>query len=203
MSLQPSDKKALALVTAGAVAVAAVIALVTTLLVVRGADHHDDPRISLAADRDYERVAPTFFCDLKMEECRPRPLSNEEIARLPQASFPVETGRSLTLSVPTEVAEAPWQLTAVYATPAGIVPVLWWHRSGATSTQVLASTADRTLLGIEIKPVSTVVVDAPDGADGLEAGQGDILFRGHYSVATAPRGYAGPPNPKELPAERG
>ena len=198
MSLQPSDKKTLAITATVVVVAAAIIAVATTLLV--RSTPHADPQVSVAAGPHYAQISPTYFCDVKMEDCRPRFLSNEEIAQLPQAQFPVETGQSLTLSVPEDIASGPWELTAIYATPAGIAPKQWWHRSGTTYTQVLESTPERTLLGIEIKPASAVLIDAPDG---VESGQGEFLFRGHYSVATAPVGYPGPANRTELPVERG
>lgn len=197
MSLQPADKKHLAALTAVVVVAVAIIAVATTLLV-RG-QPEADPQVSVASGRSLEQVEPTFWCDLEMTECRPRALSVEEIATLPVTQFPVPTGGSLTLSVPSEIAAAPWMLVAAYGTPEGVQPVTWIHQSGTTYTQVLDSTPERVLLGVEIKPFSTVVEDAPDG---IESGQGDILFRGHYAVSTAPDGFT-VANETELPAVRG
>lgn len=197
MSLQPADKKGLAIAAAVIVAAVAIVAVATTLLV-RG-QTEADPAVSVAAGRSLEQVEPTFWCTLDMTECRPRALSVEEIAELPVTEFPVSSGERLTLSVPSQIATAPWMLTAAYATPEGVQPVTWIHQSGSTYTQVLESTADRVLLGVEIKPFSTVVEDAPDG---IESGQGEILFRGHYAVSTAPDGFT-VANETELPAIRG
>lgn len=197
MSLQPADKKHLAVLTAMVVVAVAIVAVATTLLV-RGTPE-SDPQVSVATGRSLERVEPTFWCDLDMTQCHPRALSIEEIAALPVTQFPVPAGGSLSLSVPSEIATAPWMLVAAYATPEGVQPVTWIHRSGTTYTQVLESTPDRVLLGVEIKPFSTVLEDAPDG---LESGQGDILFRGHYAISTAPDGFT-VGNETELPAVRG
>lgn len=198
MSLQPADKKSLTILVAGVLAVVAVIAVATTLLV-RGSTEAE-PRLSLASGRSLLQLEPTFLCDVKMESCHPRALSEAELAAQPPVDFPVPVGGTLTLSVPQDIASGPWLLTALYATPEGLQPVQWFHLSGTTYTQVLESTADKTLLLVEVKPASGVVIDAPEG---LESGQGDILFRGHYAATTAPEGFVAPANPTELPLVRG
>ncbi|GAC58774.1 hypothetical protein GOHSU_50_00020 [Gordonia hirsuta DSM 44140 = NBRC 16056] len=194
MSLQPADKKALTWLAVAVAAAVAIVAVATTLLV-RG-HTAEPPRISVGADRQLERIAPTFWCDLEMQDCRPRAMSSEELAQLPTQSFPVPIGSSLSLSVPTEIAESPWMLTALYAGPDGVQEVTWFHRSKTTYTQLLPSTPDRVLQIVMVRPFSRVLIDAPDGP---ESGQGDILFRGQYTIETAPIGFS-VPNATELPA---
>ncbi len=181
MTLQPSDKRALTLLTAAVVAALAIIVVATALLV-RG-QHSPPPALTVGTDRSIAQVEPTVWCDLKLTECIPRPMSMAEIAAQPVTVLPVAIGSTLSLSVPHQVSEGPWMLTATYATPTGIDFQEWLHRSGTMATQRLESSPDRVLLGIEVKPFSTVIYDAPDG---LESGQGEIGFRGHYAVRTVP-----------------
>lgn len=197
MSLQPSDKKALLSITGVAAVVVVVIAVATTFLV-RGHDA-PPPALSLATGEKLVRAEPTFWCDAKMTDCEPfdpRKLDGEVPFKV--ASAPVAVGDTLILSVPGEVAEGPWVLVAEYATPKGLVRQQWIHRSGTMYTQKLPSTPDRVLLGIEVTPLSAVVLNAPGG---LESGDGEILGRGIYSARTAPPGFQ-PKNTAELPAER-
>lgn len=197
MAIQPSDKKALTALAAAALAMLAVIAIATTLLV-RG--HTDEsPTISAASGDQIERVAPSYWCDAKMEKCTPRFLSLEEISQVPPARLAVPVGGKLSVSVPSEISSHPWTMLAEYATPAGIAQTLWIHQSGTAFTQVLESTPDRVLLTVELAPFSAVVKDAPGG---VESGEGDILFRAHYGIDTSPEGFT-VLNPTPLPAERG
>ena len=198
MNLQPQEKKTLAILAAGAVAMLAVIAVATTLLV-RG--HHEElPRISLTADRHNVRAEPVFWCDVKLTDCKPfdpRPLPEIPIDPV---DFPVTAGKTLTLSVPQEVAEGPWALVAQYSTPRGLQATQWIHHSESTFTQVLKTSPDRVLMGVEITPLSAVLEDATP--ESFEAGQGSLLPRAMYSIKTAPTGYT-VPNETELPAQRG
>ncbi|MFZ2512817.1 MAG: DUF2771 family protein [Gordonia sp. (in: high G+C Gram-positive bacteria)] len=182
MTLQPADKKALAILTAAVVAALAIIVVATTLLV-RG-HVAPPPSITVGTDRSLERVEPTVWCDLKLTECTPRPMNLAEIAVQPVTVLPVAVGSTLSLSVPHQIFEGPWLLTATYATPEGLDFQQWIHRSGTMATQRLASTPDRVLLGIEVKPFSAVIYDTADSLD-----QGEIGFRAHYAVRTAPTGY--------------
>lgn len=202
MSLQPNDKKALGIAAAVIAAMVVVIAVATTLLV-RGTDK-PLPEVSLQTGRDYERLAPTFWCDVKLAKCTPRALSQEEIALAPVARFPVAVGDRLTLSVPSSIATGPWTLIAAYATPKGIEQVNWIHMPGSTFTQILQSRPGAVLLGLQIESLSAVVSDpGPGGAEaGIESGQGDILVRGHYAVDTVPAGFT-PSSTVELPPRRG
>lgn len=187
MTLQPADKKAVAILAAAVAAAIAIIAVATTLLVRNQVT--PPPAITVGTDRSIEQVEPTVWCDLQLTECTPRPMSLEEIAAQPTAVLPVAVGSSLSLSVPHQVAAGPWVLTATYATPGGIDFQQWIHRSGTMSTQRLESTPDRVLLGIEVKPFSVRVFDAPEG---LESGRGEIAIRAHYAVRTVPEGYVVP-----------
>ncbi|MFT3716009.1 MAG: DUF2771 family protein [Gordonia sp. (in: high G+C Gram-positive bacteria)] len=199
MSLQPQDRKALAVLAATAVAVVALIAGLTTVLV--KTVHHDDlPQVSVAADGHGLRADPVFWCDLKLTECKPfdpRPLPEIPITPV---GFPVATGSTLTLSVPEEVSAGPWSLVAQYSTPKGLQAVQWIHHSGTTFTQLLPSTPDRVLMGVEITPLSAVLEDTTP--EGFESGQGSLLPRAMYSIKTAPGGYT-VPNETELPGIRG
>lgn len=184
MNLQPAEKKALAILMAAVVAAVAIIAVATTLLVRGSPDPL--PQITVGTGRSIDRVEPTVWCDVKLTECTPRPMNIEEIAEQPLTVFPVPIGATLSLSVPHQVYEGPWMLTASYATENGVELQTWIHRSGTMATQLIESTPERVLLGIEVKPFSVVVFDAPNG---LESGQGEIGFRGHYAVRTVPEGY--------------
>ncbi|GAA4738444.1 DUF2771 domain-containing protein [Gordonia alkaliphila] len=185
MSLQPADKKALTILAAVGAVMVIVIAVATALLV--RAMPETDPKISVAAGTEYQQVSPSYWCTLQMDACRPAYLSLEQLAALPVTVFPVPIDESLVLSVPSEIATKPWTLTALYATSRGIQPVTWIKTTGDAYTEILPSTQHRVLLGIEVKPFSAVVEDAPDG---LESGQGTIPFRGHYAVDTRPKGFS-------------
>ncbi|WP_298446294.1 DUF2771 family protein [Gordonia sp. (in: high G+C Gram-positive bacteria)] len=199
MSLQPSDKKALTILAAAVAAAVVVIAVATTLLVVNTAK--PEPKVSLAAGKSYTRLAPTFWCDVKLTECTPRLMSDEEIAALPVDRLPVAIGDALTVSVPSEVSDGPWILIASYATPRGVTQQDWLHLPDTTYTQTLPSTRDRVLLGIEIQPLSARVTGT--GNDDIEAainaGRGDIAARGHFAVSTVPDGFTVPAS-DETPA---
>ncbi len=197
MSPASRDSKILIVLTAAAVAMLAVVVVATTLLV-RG-HTESSPKITVASGTQLERIAPSYWCDAKLEECHPRLMSLEELRQVPPARLAVPIGDTLSISVPSEISAHPWAMLAEYATPAGIAQVIWIHQSGTMFTQVLESTPDRVLLTVELSPFSAVLKDAPEG---VESDQGDILFRAHYAVDTTPVGFT-VTNETPLPAERG
>lgn len=184
MALQDRDKTALKFLVP-ATALAAVIIVVATALLVRGADE-PSPQLSLATGDGLVHVAPAYWCDAELTECRPHAPTAEDIAAITSTPAPVAIGKTLVLSVPAEVADGPWSLQATYWTPQGLELREWVHRSGATFSQSLESTADRVLLGVEIKPIT--VVQAPAGDEMTD----DFLARAIFSANTTPKGFEVP-----------
>ncbi|MBF6413697.1 DUF2771 domain-containing protein [Nocardia cyriacigeorgica] len=96
-----------ALFTAGVLVLSTAFVGVLTVLV-RNAEEHD-PEITAYAHGRTVTVAPFMYCTVRMEDCR----YGETV------SLEVPPGYPLQLSLPNEIAEAPWLIQQVYALPSG------------------------------------------------------------------------------------
>lgn len=192
--MQPGDKKALTIIGAVVIAAVVIIAGATTLLV-RG---HEKPvpTLSFQAGDDLSRVEPSFWCSPKMDACVGVPSNNGDVRVV---DHPVPIGSEAMLSVPTEVSSSPWTLLAEYATPRGLVRAQWIHLPDTKYTQVLKSTPNRVLIGVEVSVISAVQVPMPGQPANAEGG--DLLLRGVYSIRTLPIDFK-IKNSTPLPGER-
>ena len=190
--LQPGDKKALAIIGAVVVAMLVVVAGATALLV-RG---HEKPfpELSFQAGDSLTRVETPRWCTAKMDECRGAPLRPSadpaQKVEYPSETFdhPVPIGSKATLSVPGEIAGAPWSVIAQFATPKGVQTVQWLHLPDTMHTQVFESTPDRVLIGIEVQVISAARATVP-GQPQANPDEADLLIRGIFSILTMPEGF--------------
>ncbi|ALG83798.1 DUF2771 family protein [Gordonia phthalatica] len=183
--LQPGDKKALAII--GAVVVAALVIIAgATALLVRG---HEKPlpTVALTAEDGLAQVEPSFWCSEKLTDCRNLQLNADGTPVIRTVDHPVRIGDETWVSVPEEISSSPWALLAEFATPRGLERVQWIHLPDEKSTQVLKSTPDRVLIGIEVSVVSAVQLPAPGQKEATD--EGDFPFRGVFSVRTLPVGF--------------
>ncbi|WP_035720240.1 DUF2771 family protein [Gordonia shandongensis] len=178
--LQPGDKKALGVLGAVVAASLAIIVGATAFLVT-GAEK-PLPKVSVQAGDHLTRVEPGFWCSVTMDSCHGRDDQGKIKLRIYQ--HPVAVGEQVSVSVPIEVSDGPWFLTAEFATPRGVQREVWYHSPDTAFTQLLDSEPDRVLLGIDISPISAVYIEAtPTSPDG------DFLPRGNFAVNTSPDGY--------------
>ncbi|NLG46859.1 DUF2771 family protein [Gordonia sp. (in: high G+C Gram-positive bacteria)] len=191
--MQPGDKKALAIIGSVVVAALVIIAVATTLLV-RGSEK-PLPTVAFQAGDHLSHVEPSFWCSVKMDECEGVGPNGEFNLRI--VDHPVPVGGRAVLSVPHDIQSGPWSLVAEYATPNGIQRVSWLHMPDTKYTQVLESTPDRVLLGVEIGPLAAYQEKIP----GQQVG-GDILYRGVYAIRTLPVDFR-IRNDAPLPDQRG
>lgn len=70
-----------------------------------------EPEVTFYADRTASRVGPTQYCDAEINNCAAHPTA--------AAVLRVPPGKALQISVPSEVAGAPWQLAFRYRDQTG------------------------------------------------------------------------------------
>ncbi|MEE4025604.1 DUF2771 family protein [Gordonia sp. PKS22-38] len=187
MNLNSGEKKALAIIAAVAVAFVAVVGGSVAFLTKdswSGDSDSEHSYLHLAVGDRLVRVDPTRMCDVFLENCEPEDPADARIARVP-----VPIGESVVLSVSQDIAEWPWNLVVQYLTPNGpdgtVVPM----RSNSTYTTVLHSTAERTLIAIEVQLPSVV-----------SAGDDTVSMRGFLAADTSPEGLQLPGAGGELSA---
>ncbi|MGB3696722.1 MAG: DUF2771 family protein [Gordonia sp. (in: high G+C Gram-positive bacteria)] len=178
--MQQQDKKALTII--GAAVIAALVIIVgATAALVRG---HEEPlpAISFQSGDSLTRVEPSFWCSVKMNDCRLVDAQGRFTIRT--YDHPVAIGERVSLSVPSEIATGPWTVIAEYATPRGILRVLSVHLPNTLYTQILHSEPDRVLIGVEVSSISGYREKTPGQQPGSL--DGDFPFRGTFSIRTLP-----------------
>ena len=192
--LHSEDKKALTRVGAAVVVVIVAIAALTAVLV---ATSDDDPlpTVSVLTDDGLVRAEPGYWCEVDLTDCRPAdPRQVEQLPiKVTRAPAPIES--TVSVSVPSEVADGLGWAIAQYATPRGVQRVTSLERPGETFTTKFHSRAEAVLLGIEVWSASTVLQDAPQGLDSPDF---SVLMRGIFTIDTVPDGFQ-VTNPTELP----
>lgn len=197
MALYPGDKKALGILGAVVLLAVVIIAGATTALT-WGRDTGHEPTFSVEAGGHWERIAPQAWCSEQFTDCHPdgyRPLESDEVPGQ-AARFAVPIGDSLRLIPPAELSysEIPWDLMAVYATPAGLQEerIRYWSDARVIT---LDSTADRALIGVTIYAYGAIV--NPEGTDV------GLLKRGQFAIDTLPDDFTIPePDVMLPPVER-
>ncbi|NIL76739.1 DUF2771 domain-containing protein [Rhodococcus sp. Eu-32] len=170
MNLAPKTKKILAIGAAAAVVV--LVAFVGVLaLLVRDAPS-GRPSITAFADGRTIDVQPYLYCPVDQPLCG----SDGE-----SVTLPVREGRPLQLSLPSEIASAPWILAAVYSDESGSDAVetdtLYLPDSTSAVTVPPVDDQGRALLGVEVR--------LPSGVIDTDTQQEEIVSHAIWSIATA------------------
>lgn len=155
--LRSGERKALVIIAVVAVAFVAIVGSAVAFLTDGFAGHDEDehpPKVSLAVGGTLTRIAPARWCTIDLTECTPDRLEDMTVPRVP-----VEVGQSVVLSVPSSIAERPWNVVAEYLTPHGSTRDGGIRTSGSTFTMVLHSRPDYILTTIEIQ-LPSIRVDA-------------------------------------------
>lgn len=146
MTVQTRTKKIVALATVGLLVVAVAFTAVVTLLVQNAQTH--PPSLTAYTHGETVQVPPLQYCDLNLEECEEGSVTE----------FPVPVGYPLQISLPTDIANAPWRMIIQYRDSQGNeVFEERSHDSGPSSAITIESTADRQLLVAELQLPSAVI----------------------------------------------
>ncbi|ONI78709.1 hypothetical protein ALI144C_28365 [Actinosynnema sp. ALI-1.44] len=127
-----------------------IASLVVGGLLLAGCAAPHDPEVTFFADGETVRITPSPVCDDKLEECKP----TGELA--------VPSGKSLNISVPKQVAEAPWLVVFRYRAADGSVQkarsALFGDR-GTYAYTLHAPTAADQLMHVEVQRIGGIGVD--------------------------------------------
>jgi hypothetical protein len=129
--------------------IAVVAAAVVVVMAIRDSDEHL-PQITAYAYGETITVEPAQYCGFDLKECTQGDL----------AMLDVPAGMPLQLSLPKEIADAPWRLVMVYQGPDGeLVPQERYYRSGEADAVTVVSnrTPAWQLNGVEVQLPSAVV----------------------------------------------
>lgn len=150
MNLQARTKKMLALVVAALVVVAAAVAVTVWKLV--DSAEPSLPSITAFARGNSETVQPAQHCNLYLEDCVENPITELDVP----AGYPLQ------LSLPAEIADAPWRMITVYGdTRTGQTYIDGkMFESGVRRAVTVESSPELQLLGVEIQLPSAVVDEA-------------------------------------------
>ena len=155
--LRSGERKALVIIAVVAVAFVAIVggavAFLTDGFTGQDEDEHP-PKVSLAVGGTLTRIEPARWCTLELTKCSPARMEEIKVPRVP-----VEVGETVVLSVPSSIAERPWNVVAEYLTPHGPTRDGGIRTSGSTFTMVLHSRPDYILTNIEIQ-LPSIKIDA-------------------------------------------
>lgn len=164
-----------------AVAVGTIVAIVVGL---RG-NHSEPPRLTAYADGRTVTVPPYRYCPVQ------EPLCVTEQG--PTVDVPVRDKHPLQLSVPKEVADAPWLLASFYDAGSALVEYDQWFDSGQAPSAVTVAPIDaqgRPLVGVEVR--------LPAGIIDSQTMQETIVSHAVWSIKTTP-GAAVEPSAEDSP----
>lgn len=170
MNLAPKTKKIVAIGAAGLVVIGVAFVAVLALLI-RDAPTHR-PTVTAFADGHTVVVEPYLYCPVETPLCD----SDGSSARVP-----VREGQPLQLSLPSEVASAPWILAAVYSDDNGGAvesDTLYLPDERLSLTVPPLDDEGRTLLGVEVR--------LPSGVIDSDTQQEEIVSHAIWSIATTP-----------------
>jgi hypothetical protein len=132
--------------------IALIVVIAAAAIVVNAIVDSDErlPEITAYAYGETITVGPAEYCSLDLQECQHGELANLD----------VPAGQPLQLSLPKEIADAPWRLVMVYQGPDGdLAPQERYFTSG--EADAVTVTSDRSpawqLNGVEIQLPSAVV----------------------------------------------
>lgn len=132
--------------------IALVVVIAAAAIVVNAIANSEErsPQITAYAYGETITVGPTGYCSLDLRECTHGELVN----------LNVPAGQPLQLSLPKEIADAPWRLVMVYQSPDGdIAPQERYYQSGEADAVTVVSDKSPAwqLNGVEIQLPSAVV----------------------------------------------
>lgn len=147
MNLQARTKKTIALLVVAVLIVGVAFAAVMVRLI--GSADPRLPEITAYAYGKSITIEPTQHCNLYLEDCIQNPL----------ASLDVPAGEALQLSLPTEIADAPWRMIMVYQDLETGETYIGGTMFGPGQRLAVTVPADPTkqLLGVEVQLPSAVV----------------------------------------------
>lgn len=148
MTLQSRTKKTLALIVVAVLVVLVAFVAVLTVLIRNAGERL--PQVAAYAHGKSITVPPLQYCNLYLEDC-----VNGELAKL---DVPVDY--PLQLSLPAEIADAPWRLVMVFEGPDGaLVTEERYYAPGEVDAVTVRSAQHPPLQlnGIEIQLPSAVI----------------------------------------------
>ncbi len=150
VELQARTKKTLALLLVALVVVVAGVAATVWKLV--DSAEPTLPTITAYAQGETVTVDPAQHCNLYLEDCVENPIGRLDVP----AGYPLQ------LSLPSEIADAPWRIITVYGdTQTGQTYIEGaMFEAGARRTLTVKSSPELQLLGVEIQLPSAVVDEA-------------------------------------------
>ena len=80
-------------------------------LVLAGCGSSAPPEVTFAAGQESAVAGPTQYCDITLSDCKGDPEAPVRLA--------VPVGTALTVTVPQDIAETPWQVVFTYRDPSG------------------------------------------------------------------------------------
>ncbi len=113
----------------------------------------DHPQVTVYGDHSSAVVAPQRYCTLDLSHCDESPL----------AQLPMRSGYPLQISLPREIADAPWRLITAYRTTTGEdrVTETYYRPGQRLAVTVTPPDPSDQLTGVEIQIPSSVI--DPDG----------------------------------------
>lgn len=150
MNLQARTKKTIAVIAVALLIVG--VAFVAVMVQLVGSADRKLPEITAYAYGKSVTVEPTQHCNLYLEDCIENPL----------ATLDVPPGEPLQLSLPTDIADAPWRLIAVYGDvdTGRILDDNIIFEPGQRLAVTVPADPTLQLLGIEVQLPSAVVDEA-------------------------------------------
>ncbi|WP_034268861.1 DUF2771 family protein [Haloechinothrix halophila] len=141
------------------------------------------PEVSIYADGEYTRVAPLKYCDVLISDC--------QSAADAQATLPIRPGEPVQVSVPAEIAEAPWLVNVQGVAADGtLLPVRQEFFSPGESYAYTArpTSPGERLLVVEVLQLGGAYAGGEDGKPITDSeGNPQLLARGWWSVGLAAR----------------
>ena len=148
MTLQSRTKKTLALIVVVLIIVLVAFVAVLTVLIRDAGEHR--PEVTAYAHGKSITVPPLRYCNLYLEDCVDGELAELDVP----ADYPLQ------LSLPPEIANAPWRLITVFEGPTGeLVTEERYYAPGEAAAVTVRSTQHPSLQlnGVEIQLPSAVI----------------------------------------------
>ncbi|MCE7009063.1 DUF2771 domain-containing protein [Kibdelosporangium philippinense] len=128
----------------------AIASLLAGGLLLAGCAAPHDPEVTFFADGETVNIGPSPVCDVALEECKPT------------GSLAVPGGMPLNISVPKQIADAPWVVVFRYRAADGSVQKARssLFRSGGTYAYTLRTpTAGDQLMHVEVQRIGEMGLD--------------------------------------------
>lgn len=153
------------LLSLGAAAVVAVLAIVAGVLAVHFTSEPEPPEVTFYVHGESVRTGPVKYCSLTLTDCVGNPK--------PHLDAPV--GSPVQISLPEQISQAPWTMTVEYLGPGDRSEYALYAFPPNARRAVTVGGGDRQILTIEINLPSAVVT-----------AQGAPFSRGYWALDTTP-----------------